>query len=488
MSFNNDFEKCFPNNINKIKKALTSISGKHGLNPQNVNNFIHGQLTEMRKKAAQDLIENTIYITLQEVFDIVENLVLNLYSLNDFSKYKNLMMYVGDKKKSFYFISVIAFYFIQKHKLRIPTHFINTLDENVLNECDGDPILIFDDVSYSGSQLATMLGNIYYERIIIQKKTTPNLYIQLVALNTYSLNKLEQVPINRRKIGKKTIDMNFKKSPFQINYLHERLYPTIIEKIGFERYFKMALFFSPFTAFSFMPVVSIYLDHKIADDVSTFTNALMYGPIVPNIDLAIIEEDPYINPEDSNKTVFSKVLEEVNADNKTIVPSKLSFYPLIQNCKNNLIIEKLKFLPPTDDIYKTYLMFVLPIDCFEKKTCPLGNSSVYQIQEFIAKKENQNIINMRKKLTTENCPFAWYKTANLGEQCITQHYSLLKNSKTQKQHSSRKRNSKTQKQHSSRKSNSKTQKQHSSRKSNSKTQKQHSKKQSIKLSKLFQTI
>lgn len=473
MSFDIDFEKCFPNNIKKIKKALTSISGKHALNPQNIKNFIQRQLTEMRKIAAQDLIDNTIYITLQDVFDIVEQLVLNLYSQNDFSKYKNLMMYVGDKKKSFYFISVIAFYFIQKHKLRIPSHFINTLDENIFNKCGEDPILIFDDVSYSGSQLSKILGNIYYERVIIQNKTAPNFYIQLVALNTYSLNQLEKVPKKRSKYGKTNIDMEFIKSPFQINYLKKRLYPTIIEIIGFERYFKMALFFSPFSAFDLVPVVSIYLDHKLADDNSTFTNALMYGPIVPKIDfnkigdatapLNIMRTLLHKKNDIELKNMFYDVLEKVNIFDKS-VSSQLSFYPLIQNCKTDLVIEKLKtYSPAKNNIDETYLMFVLPISCLEDNNddCVLKEEWTYNIKEKITKK----IINLRKKITNVNCPFAWYKTANLGaEQRITQHYSFLKNSKTQKQHS-------------------KTQKQHSSHKSNSSR-----KTQSIKLSKLFQTI
>ena len=459
-----DFVKCFPNNIKKIKKALTSISGTHALNTQNVDNFIQNQLTQMRKDAAQDLIDNTHYITLQDVFDIVEKLVLKVYE-NDFSKYENLIMYVGEKNKSFYFISIIALYFIQKHKLRTPTHFIKTIDDYILIKCGGNPIFIFDDVSYSGSQLATMLGNIYYEHVIKQQQTPPNLYIQLVALNSYSLFKLEQVPTKR--IGKKNINLEFTKTPFQINYIPERLYTPIIDKIGFERYFKMALFFSPFSALDLVPVVSIYLDHKLADDVSTFTNTLMYGPIVPDIDFEIIHENDATPPThelefyktlrgnniDEFQKTFYRVLEEVNKD-KSTSSSKLSFYPLIQNCKSDLVVEKLKSFPVEKDIYKTYLMFVLPINCLENDdTCAFSSSWIYNIKNSISSK----IINMRKKITNENCPFAWYKKANLGEQCTTQHYSFMKSSKTRKQRYSS-RNSKTRKQlYSSR--NSKTRKQ-----------------------------
>ena len=44
----------------------------------------------------------------------------------------------------------------------------------------------------------------------------------------------------------------------------------------------MALLFSTFSAINYVPYVSIYLDHKLADEVSTFTTTLLYGQVIPN--------------------------------------------------------------------------------------------------------------------------------------------------------------------------------------------------------------
>jgi len=59
-----NFIRCYDSNLEKIQQALTQYSGRHSIDRANANLFIENQLSDVRKQAARDLIENTIYILL----------------------------------------------------------------------------------------------------------------------------------------------------------------------------------------------------------------------------------------------------------------------------------------------------------------------------------------------------------------------------------------------------------------------------------------
>lgn len=268
-NFNDSFLVNYEENLRKIQEAIAMYSEKHSIDEEMSNRFIDEQLTSIRQQAARDLIENTIYITLSEVSSIIEKLIIKMYTEYNLNESENIYLYTSKPNKSFYFISVLALYYIRKNGFKEPTKYISSLSPSVLDETGSNPILMIDDISYSGSQLSNLLKSLYENYVIKQKKEPPNIIVSLVGLNDVSKKKIEYVYINR-----KTIQL-----PFKIVYLQERLYQPLLLKLGIERYFILNLFFSQTTRDK--PVVSIYLDHKIADEISTYKKSLLYGPIVP---------------------------------------------------------------------------------------------------------------------------------------------------------------------------------------------------------------
>jgi hypothetical protein len=163
------FLSCYDANLQKIQDAIAAFSGKHAIDRDAAERFINRQTTHIRKQTARDLIENTIYITLEEVSNIVEQLIVKLYTENDLNSAETIYMYTGDVTKSFYFMSVLALYYIRKHGFKEPTHFIKSFEPGTFTEIKQQPLILIDDASYSGSQLSNMLGNIYYNIVIKQK-------------------------------------------------------------------------------------------------------------------------------------------------------------------------------------------------------------------------------------------------------------------------------------------------------------------------------
>ena len=205
--------------------------------------------------------------------NIVEELVIQIYERYDNKgEVRQPIMYCGQKNKSFYFFSCIALYYIKKHKFQIPL-FVSSMPEEFLQTVNS-PLIIIDDVSYSGSQLSEFIGKIHYYR---HRRGLPNLDISigLTALNDISLDKLSKVPIQKSARG--TVIQEIA-TPYFIVYPPDRLYPSLVRKIGIERYFYINLFFNAWVCAN----MALYLDHKVADTTSTYKNVYVYGPIVPD--------------------------------------------------------------------------------------------------------------------------------------------------------------------------------------------------------------
>jgi hypothetical protein len=270
---NTTFLENYKINIAKIREALKD-SGKHKINKENAETFINEQLTPLRRQAAKDLIDNTKYITLKETFNIVEELIMRVYSRIDTTQ--NIFLYCGDNNKSFYFFACIAYYFILKHDLKQPI-FIKKIGNSLLDRLNEDTLIIVDDASYSGSQLGDMLDSMHYYVSIEQKRPPPNIEVLLTAVNTISLDVLSKVSTNKDS-RRRPID--FIQSPLHINVLDKYNYNALVVDIGIERYFNINLFFNVFLSHN--THIALYLDHKVANTTSTYKNAYVYGPIIPS--------------------------------------------------------------------------------------------------------------------------------------------------------------------------------------------------------------
>lgn len=308
------FTQKFIENEERIKIAL-SKSGRHPIIKEKAQEFIDRQISPIRRQAAKDLIDNTHYITMSEIFHIIEELILKTYARIDLRK--EIYLYCGKNNKSFYFFACISLYFINKHKLKMP-HFVTEISINLLLEIEDCPLIIVDDASYSGAQLSNLLNDLFYGVVIEEKKPPSNIYVLLASVNDQSLGRLSKVPNSKsQRMGYIT----FIDSPFQIMYLDEYKYKSLVREVGIERYFYINLYFNVFLSKD--TNIALYLDHKVADMTSTYKNVYVYGPIVPpNYDINEIHEfyvDPVYLHYNFDKNINRELYEDFLRENPTFL-------------------------------------------------------------------------------------------------------------------------------------------------------------------------
>ena len=227
----------------------------------------------------------------------------------------------------------------------------------------------------------------------------------------------------------------------------------------------MALLFSTFSAINYVPYVSIYLDHKLADEVSTFTTTLLYGQVIPNnaslnnlydndcllFDIPIPYTDFDIDTintllsdfNDSNSTTFNSnqykrigayvlnKLVENDISDKSGLPY-MRFKPFINTCNTNPNL--LQNIQDTEIINYDYFLFIMPESCVEEDGCPLdveatgmyklvlgmdiGEEKTEQGKKS-AKEKLNNAIVTSKKINSYRCPETWYKKGQFEMTCIS---------------------------------------------------------------------
>lgn len=275
MDFYDDYEL----NIGSLLKKRDLISGSYEINKELASEFINLQLNYRRQRAARNLVENTHYITFNQVFEYIRNIIIDIYSKINNNK---IYLYVGDKNKSSYFISVIAVYFIKLHNYKLP-EIVYSLTDEILDIIETDNLIIIDDFAYSGSQMDSIISKLYYYRFLIQRKNLPDIHIGLLGATTHALNLLSKINIDSTL--KRDYRLKFNKeiaekfdTPFNIYY--GVIYNSLYEILSKEEFIDLLYYFSPLTEGG--PYISLYFDHKLADDVSTFTIALSYGHILPS--------------------------------------------------------------------------------------------------------------------------------------------------------------------------------------------------------------
>jgi hypothetical protein len=446
------FIRCYDENLAKIEAAILTMSGKHSIDKELARQFIALQTSKIRQDAAQDLIDNTVYITLKEIDEIMAQLVDRFYAdpaIKEFYEKDGdhtVYLYTGNSNKSNYFLGVLAYKYMRKDAG--PIKFVKSMNDELYDIVGTNPILIIDDVSYSGSQLSDMLNAIFYRRVIVSKQTTPSIYVLLTALNEVSKSRLSRVPqlFTDGYYDKYTV------SPFKLIYLEDRLYKPLLYILGIEKYINMLTFFSPMTSHTFTPIVSIYLDHKMADPLSTFTQSLMYGPIIPNgifNEEIMLVEDQFMPPGafdmvyDSQEV--SKLISKFNTENGTTfktlgsVPTtkdivrfihekliesdskptrgqtNLGFVPFLNTC-NTVILENIH---DTEIIKSDYFLFMLPEGCLEGgKECSMPVPGYVEVfygdMDPVVRSE---MIRIHKKINRYRCPKSWYKDGQYQMTC-----------------------------------------------------------------------
>lgn len=461
------FTSCYDDNIKKVMAAIEQYSGKHTIDSILATEFVDNQTSPFRREIAKSFIDNTLYITLAEVYDIVGQLIDNAYS--ELNNDDVIYLYSGMPEKSSYFLSVMALHHIKLKSYKEPV-FIKSIDFDVIQE---SPLLMLDDVSYSGSQLSTQLKAIYYSQVYTKRANPPNIYILLIALNDVSKKLLSEVPSSARtdSTGKIYID-HLKPSPFKLIYLKDRLYKPLISILGIERFVYLKLLFAPWLCLDMnagieLPCVSLYLDSKIADPVSTFTTTLIYGQIPPsNIDFSYFIESIENGGGsecliDLEPTESARLLQETTPELKTHAncisltklikrfitldvtdkPSNIiTFKPFINTCKSNTLLQDLINNEHVKQL--DYLVFMIPQDCYINNDCSISydvvkeyllqkNYLVKQKYQVTSEKTNKlvtrtrltpsedglHISDLHQQITSLKCPYSWYKKGPLQMIC-----------------------------------------------------------------------
>lgn len=310
------FYTDYKNKIQTILKIKDKISGTHEIDIEKANKWVNSQLTLKRRNAAMNLINNTHYITFNQLFEHIRNSVIDIYK--NLNLNNNIYIYIKDKKSSFYFMGMIALYFIKllKYKEPIP---IEKLRSNI-------QILMFDDCSYSGVQM---------HQLLMDKGTNFNIFLGLSCITERASRLIQGTAI----VTKSTINV----------------FPTFVigslENLDRNIYNDIIYYFSPYT--EGQTKVSLYFDHKIAEPISTFLKVINFGPILPknlNYDYELLKRSLIFTHNDEfgimSEERFNTYYKEMLDEEKSI-PSqqnKIKFIPFINNCEPILTsLENIKY-------------------------------------------------------------------------------------------------------------------------------------------------
>lgn len=335
------YKKYHENNIKNVLDYIHSYSGNAEMDKKKVDNWIQKQPTDESKQAAKDIIKHTKYFSLLEVFKEIHTLIdKNYRNLITEAKSDNtkIVMFIGQKNKSNDFLSMIAYHHMSALKLEIPHQYIRRILDKFLDS-QKFKILYLDDMAYSGGQTSGMLDQIYSKKLnecmieyIQEQNSLPNvlpfpkkhletlvtkyvfkgklpkemteiakniieevskkrenelqipIYFMFIGVNKVSLNRLKtrnyvlnDVSNASRRffwaLPESITLQNIHKPPI----IYNTLFPTLDELLPERQLFNLGYFFS----FGLIPNVSIYFDHKIADEPSTFSRVFSLGPIVP---------------------------------------------------------------------------------------------------------------------------------------------------------------------------------------------------------------
>ncbi len=362
------FYKDYNEKIDEILQKKDLISGTHKINPEKAKLWINSQLTTRRRDAARNLINNTHYVTFDELFQDIKNCVIQIYQDLDLKRDIYLFVMIDDKS-SFYFFAIIALYFIKLLGYKEPM-ITYGLPEN----CQ---ILVIDDASYTGGQISNIFQDSFFDK---NENGIKNKNSQIF----YGLSCISKPALTRLNYLKKEQEINLKIYP-------QKIFKSL-KRLGKTEFLDLTFYFSPFL--NGWTEISLYFDHKIADPVSTFMKTLNYGPILPKklyynyTELAhsfyfygLIEEEC-----DFLKYYNEMLLEEENIKQDI---NKLTCIPFIENFNLDT-----SFIP------------TITFDIFNKNRGFIETANQITKQEFT---ENEKEIIQKLNDINNRCPKSFYK-------------------------------------------------------------------------------
>lgn len=383
--FHDKFMRHYETNLNKIMKRLehSKIHGKqYRPDTATVREWIDRQYTSARKEACELLAKNTHYFTLVEVMERFEHAIEQaLHMIRD--KGRDTSMYyifTNDKKgeigQSVLLFSYYGYFVLVKHGIS-PEQIQFVDDVSIVDKVSEDPeyflsvnCFLFDDFSYSGSQLNTYLNQVYTH---LGDKVC--MYICLAGCSSNAFYNVRNKHIITR-YGKRSC---YKKTTIMVNGRPQtsiqkfRRYP-MIEQLPHDAYhlcpgFVLKTFYDmtydkeiteeqEFMLCYFFKIVnvhlgcSIFFEHKLADDLSTMAYIIRYGFIIPPEYKVFVMRNDIMSPDTKTQAQFRAILQKEHAETDAYVrehppetiPSPLEFVSMIPSCaeQDRPMLEQMK--------------------------------------------------------------------------------------------------------------------------------------------------
>jgi hypothetical protein len=263
-SLTKQVKQYYRQNIDTIL-SYRSQSGRYGLNPAKVEEWIRAQHTPRREEVARLLINQVHYFTYSETFDLFFDVVSKMENLRGKSIYI-LIQPIHDVGQSTFMFAMLG-YHVLINILNIPIRDIHFTYAPV---DDGENV-IFDDFSYSGSQIMQTI-NQFYE---INKDMS--LHICLLGASKYAYDIIKLKPIRFGRHDYKRLE-RYGYLPSNYHFYVGKIIDSYDVDMSEKDKNDVAYFFNPFKK---LGKTLVYFDHKIADESSTLMFVLKHGLVIP---------------------------------------------------------------------------------------------------------------------------------------------------------------------------------------------------------------
>ena len=153
MNISTQFLSDYRNYLTHINKFIKEKSGTHSIDLKQATKWINAQPNATSKRAAQIIIDYTVYVTLEETAQLAKNLIDTYYrEIIEKNPNKTIYFVAGDNKKSNYWLSILALSYIREFGLKEPDYYYYFIDHELM-ENSNNVFIYFDDMSYSGGQI-----------------------------------------------------------------------------------------------------------------------------------------------------------------------------------------------------------------------------------------------------------------------------------------------------------------------------------------------
>jgi hypothetical protein len=264
-SLTKQVKQSYRDNIDTIL-SYRAHSGKYRLNPAKVEEWIRAQYTPRRQEVARLLIDKVHYFTYSETFDLFFNVVSKMVNLRGKPIYILIQPVGGNVGQSTFMFALLGYHALI-NILDIPMRDIYFTYAPVV---EGENV-IFDDFSYSGSQISQIINNFY------EFNKHMSIHICLLGASKRAHDFIQIQP--KKSYGGRYMRLaHYGKLPSNYHFYVGKIINDYDVDMNEKDKNDVTYFFNPFNK---LGKTLVYFDHKIADERSTIMFVLKHGLVIP---------------------------------------------------------------------------------------------------------------------------------------------------------------------------------------------------------------